>query len=146
MARNDKSRSGKCASLLALCLFAAVCAAPLAQAQTQPETVFGQKVTQPALLNRMFGGASSEPVATSQAGAPAPGQPAGSPSPSSPASASRAPSSAQQAAQQAAADEGTNGDSPFPKRYLFNKMFSRESLGLEPETPAPATAPAAKTP
>jgi len=136
MISNDKTKSGKRARLIGAGLFAAVCAAPpAANAQTQSDLVFGQKSSEPGLLNRMFGGARSEPAAAPQAGDPAPGQPAGA---SGPAAAGHAPA----AAQQAAADEGTNGDSPFPKQYLLNKMFSRESLGLEPVAPAPA----AKTP
>jgi hypothetical protein len=132
--RNDTFESGKTARLIGACLFAAVCAAPVAaQAQAQPNLVFGTKSSQPGLLNRMFGGASDPEPATQAGGAPASGQGA-------------AQGSGQPAGhgQQAAADEGTNGDSPFPKQYLLNKMFSRDSLGLEPEAPAPT--PAAKTP
>jgi hypothetical protein len=134
MVRGDKTISGKIAHLIGAGFFAAVCGAPVAaQAQAQSNLVFGQKAPQQGLLNRMFGGAS-DPEPASQTGASSSGQGTGQ----------GAGHSA--AAQQAAAEEGTNGDSPFPKQYLLNKMFSRESLGLEPEAPAPAPTPAAKTP
>jgi hypothetical protein len=140
MARNDKIKRGRTAHWIGACLGALVCAAPAAaHAQAQSDLVFGQKSTQPGLLNRMFGGARDPEPAPQAAGAPSTGAPA------SGQAAGGAAGGNSTAARQATADEGTNGDSPFPKQYLLNKMFSRESLGLAPETPA-NPAPAAKTP
>jgi hypothetical protein len=131
MMRLNRFLSVKSTSRLAACLLAACGLAAPALAQEpapQPGMAFGQQMPRQFFFNKLANPAS-QPAAQGSAAA---GGQSGS------------------AAAQAAEEEG-NG--PFPKRYLLNRMFSSESFGEDPVPnsasvpPPPASAaPAAKTP
>ncbi|WP_296712758.1 hypothetical protein [Rhodoblastus sp.] len=132
MMRLNPFLSVKSTLRLAACLLAACGLAAPALAQEpapQPEMAFGQQMPRQFFFNKLTNPAPQP--APQGSGATAGGQ-GGS------------------AAAQAAEEEG-NG--PFPKRYLLNRMFSSESFGEDPAPnrvsappPSAAAAPAAKTP
>jgi hypothetical protein len=124
-----KSTLRLAARLLAIC---AVTAPALAQEPApQPETAFGAQMPRQFFFNKLTNPAPQP--APQSAGGAAGGQVGGG-----------------SVAAQAAEEEG-NG--PFPKRYLLNRMFSSETFGEDPvpnrasaPPPSGAPAPAAKTP
>jgi hypothetical protein len=125
--------SAKSTRRLAVCLLAACgFAAPaLAQeAAPQPGTAFGAQMPRQFFFNKL---ANPAPQPAGQGSGGAAGAAGGG-----------------SAAAQAAEEEG-NG--PFPKRYLLNRMFNSESFGEDQAPngagappPSAAPAPAAKTP
>ncbi len=134
MARTRQFAGGKRALLLAAASVALSFAAEPVLAQTaDPDapTAFGQAMPQQYLVNRMTNPAPSH---TSGGG-----------------SGSASGGAAQAGGQTVAVDdEATNGDSPYPKRYLFNRLFGgggNSAPSPAAAEPAPtATPPAAKTP
>lgn len=134
MMRLKSFLSATSAPRLAACLLVACGMAVPALAQEpapQPETAFGAQMPRQFFFNKLT-------------------NPAPQPAPQGSGGAAGGQAGGGSATAQAAEEEG-NG--PFPKRYLLNRMFSSETFGEDPapsraSAPPPSTAPApaAKTP
>jgi hypothetical protein len=120
-----KSTPRLAACLLAVCGFAAPALAQ--ESAPQPGTAFGAQLPRQFFFNKLT-------------------NPAPQPAPQGAGGAAGGGSAAAQAAEE-------EGNGPFPRRYLLNRMFSSETFGEDPAPsgasappPSAAPAPAAKTP
>jgi len=129
MAASGRTFNAKAAVLLSTAFGAALVAGLFAsapvRAQEQAPTAFGQAMPEQYFFNRMT---NPKPAAPS-GGAQGAGQGGGQPG-------------AQRGAQ-AAAEDDDDGPGPYPKRYLFNRLFGSGGGQAAPAAPAPAPAAAA---
>jgi hypothetical protein len=126
MAASGRTFHAKAALLLSTAFGAALVAGLFAsapvRAQEQAPTAFGQAMPQQYFFNRM-----TNPHPAAPSGGASGAQPGG----------------AQGAGAQAAAEDDDDGPGPYPKRYLFNRLFGSGGGQTAPAAPAPAPAAAA---